>query len=115
MKAKWFDQKVTAAIRKEVGANLAPALTHAIDEMHDRIGTQGPPRSSPGEAPHMDSGQLFDSLYIEVDASGLQARIGSTIPWAVYTEQGTDSMAPRPWFLPSILKTANDMAKELGP
>jgi len=110
----WSGDAATAAIRHMLGARLARAMGAAEDEMHAAIGTQGPPPSAPGDPPHMESQRLHDSLYIETDAAGLRALIGSTEEHAIYTEIGTDRMEARPWFLGSIIQTADDMARELA-
>ncbi len=114
MKTNWKGDAITARLKKELADKLQPTLQIALERIHGYIGTQGPPRSAPGAPPHMDSQQLYDSFAIEVDASGLKARLGSFVPWSVYLEEGTPEMEARPFFLMSIVQTTNDMARELG-
>ena len=115
MDMTWHGDTATARLRAALAKRLVPALDVAQERMHELIGVQGPPRSDPYNPPHIDTGQLYDSLATEVDAGTLTARLGSFVEWAVYLEQGTPFMAPRPWFLSSILQTQHDIAKELVP
>lgn len=115
MSMRWLGDKATRRLKAELGRRVGPALGHATAEMRALIGIQGPPRSLPGEPPRIDSGDLIDSLFVDSDPAGLRARCGSTVAHAAYTEEGTDRMAARPWFLVSILSTADDIARELVP
>lgn len=96
-----------------LGLNLGNSMEVAKAEMQRAIGTQGPPRSRPNAPPHVDTRELYDSLFVDVDQAALVGRVGSDVPHAVYTERGTNHVAPRPWFNPSILVSVNKMAREL--
>lgn len=113
MKFRWYGNAANDAIRAKLGKNLHAFDDVILAEARWRIGVQGPPRSLPGDPPHMDSQRLHDSLYDEVDADALKSRIGSTEDHAVYTEVGTDTMDARPWLLPSILDVGEDAARKL--
>src|SRR5580692_10986984 len=94
----WHGDAARHALLSRIGANLRPALEVARAEMLAKIGTQGPPRSRPFNAPHKDSGDLYASLFVDVSPFGLVGRVGSDVPQAVYTDRGTDRMDPRFWF-----------------
>jgi len=114
MKMKWSGGRAARTIKTRLGRNLHLADDVILDAARQSISIQGPPRSLPGDPPHMDSQRLRDSLYDEVDAAGLKSRFGSTEEHAVYTEIGTPHMAARPWFLPAIVQKADDAARELA-
>jgi HK97 gp10 family phage protein len=67
------------------------------DRARELIGTPGPPRSTPGSPPHMDTEALRDSITHEVDAGQMSARIGTNLDYGLYLEVGTSKMAARPW------------------
>lgn len=63
--------------------------------------------SAPGDPPAVDTGHLRRSM--QVDASRLNqqqptARIGTNVEYARGLEYGTRSIAPRPYFRPSVPK-----------
>jgi hypothetical protein len=51
--------------------------------------------SAPGEAPASDSGNLIGSI-TEIFPSTLEAKIGTPVEYALYLEEGTSRMEPRP-------------------
>lgn len=111
---KWRGDAAARRITRKLGGNLHRADEKILEKARELIGVQGPPRSTPGNPPHIDSSRLIDSLYDEVDATNLGSRIGSTEEHAVYTEVGTPTMAPRPWLAPACILAANDAARELA-
>lgn len=114
MKMRWAGDAARRRIERRLGANLHRADEAILDKARSLIGTQGPPRSDPGDPPHVDSSRLIDSLYDEVDAAGLESLVGSTEDHAVYMEIGTATVAARPWLLPACLMAADDAARELA-
>ena len=67
--------------------------------------------SAPGEPPAVDYGLLRASVghVVSVDERGLYAEVGSGanpavpgVEYAIYLEQGTRTMLPRPWLAPSL-------------
>ncbi|WP_422928560.1 hypothetical protein [Singulisphaera sp. PoT] len=85
-------------------------LAMAIKE---KISVQGPPRSKPGDPPHIDSGDLIASYDHATDAARLTAHVGTPIPYAHYLEEGTDTMAARPHIIPALLENADDIARAM--
>lgn len=57
--------------------------------------------SAPGEAPAVQSGQLYNSLQMKVSGK-LERTVGTTAPHGAYLEFGTSKMAPRPYLRPSL-------------
>ena len=74
----------------------------------DRVPHQA---SAPGEPPATDTGRLRATVshVVATDAEGVYAEVGSGanpavpgVKYALFLEQGTRHMAPRPWLLPSL-------------
>lgn len=61
------------------------------------ISTPGPPRSLPGNPPHMDSGRLHATLRVTAGMNGLNVWAA---PYAGFLEGGTINMDPRPFVGP---------------
>ena len=64
--------------------------------------------SAPGEAPANRTGKLIQSLYSQV-RSCTELEIGETEPYAIYLEEGTSKMAPRP----HVYKVANKYEQKI--
>jgi hypothetical protein len=111
---KWTGDAAGNALKGRLGANLHFFDEVILNKARELIGVQGPPRSLPGDPPHMDSQRLHDSLYDEVDAGALQSRFGSSEEHAVYMEEGTEDVDARPWLIPAIEASADDAAQELA-
>jgi len=88
------------------GALLAAPLVgeEAVNTIQQLINVQGPPRSSPGEPPHMDTGELYDSYDYEVEDGGttITLVIGSSALYAPFLEFGTSKMDARPHMRPAL-------------
>lgn len=87
--------KNQAAVRK--------AMQQVAREMQakikDKISVQGPPRSTPFNPPHQDTGFLHDNL--TVTASGRQ--ISVRVPqYGIWLEGGTRVMDPRPFIRDTV-------------
>lgn len=105
----WNGDAVADKFRSKLASNITNASGFLQERMAYTIGIQGPPRSKAGEAPHIDTGKLIESLYVEMDAESLVARIGTTVEYGAYLERGTDRMAPRPWCLSSLKQTKDEL------
>lgn len=104
----------SAALKQALYAHLADNLTDAIGYYHDQIeaeiSTPGPPPSTPGNPPHMDSQYLHDkSLSTQVDRDELVAREGSDAPYAPVLETVTD----RPFFIPVLIRESDEIARRI--
>lgn len=60
--------------------------------------------SAPGESPAVDSSNLIGSIHTLIAANRLEAKVGTPVQYAVFLEEGTSKMAPRPLWE----KTAKD-------
>jgi HK97 gp10 family phage protein len=98
-------QKTRVALERA----LAPAMERAADYMVGvtkiMISTPYPPSSTPGDPPHMRTGDLMRSIQQNkrgrtyVISAGTD---GGTASYASYLEYGTSKMAPRPFMRPMI-------------
>lgn len=106
VRVKWrgkeLDDHLRAMLRprfSRVGSKLRNHVVRKISEGKTR--TQGP--SEPGTPPHVDQGDLRKSIFWAMDPGGdLVVRVGTTVDYGLYLEEGTRNMAPRPYLRPSL-------------
>lgn len=98
---EWLErQKAAYTVRvNDAGENLAEA-------MRTQISVQGPPRSLPGDPPHMDTTALHESIEVIPGEEGdlIFASIGTAIFYGILLEYGRSNCAPRPWLLRTLLQ-----------
>lgn len=75
--------------------------------------------SLPGNPPAPDTGNLRNSIRYEVHGEGseIYGVVGSTQKdpdYAVFTEYGTNKMAPRPWLRPAMQKNNEWIRKSIA-
>jgi hypothetical protein len=105
-----FDAAVKAAIQSQLAGNLDDAAKYYAERLKAKISIQGPPRSTPGNPPHMDTGDLHDSIEAQpVDVASLTARIGSDMPYASTLELTTD----RPAWVPTLIEEADEIGRRV--
>lgn len=66
--------------------------------------------SSPGEPPHLQTGQLRMSVTYEVDTESnpMEGRVGTNLDYGKFLELGTKrGLKPRPWLLRAALEMRN--------
>ena len=68
--------------------------------------------SAPGEAPATDTGELVNSIAYVMDDK-FSARVYSPLKYAEYLELGTRKIAPRPSWVPAILKNMPKLEERL--
>lgn len=100
-------------LRSKLADNLEDSADLLVGGVKDLISIQGPPSSSPGEPPHIDTGELIDSYHPETDRRNLVAYVGSDCPHSIYTNLGTVNMDARPHLLPALLNNAAALTSEL--
>lgn len=111
MKTKWYGAKATRQLRAKLGANLDEAGEALRDLVRGEIGIVGPPRSAPGNPPHIDTGALIASYVHSTDTATLTTRVGSDKVYAVYLETGTSRMAPRPHLTNTFIAAGDGLAR----
>lgn len=113
MKYTWNGGRAKQQLIKAIAKNLPAAAESLQDDMKAMIAIQGPPTSSPGEPPHIDTQALYDSIDVAIDARGLSFAVGSELPYAAYLESGTDRMAPRPFLSRTLVQWGDVAARHL--
>jgi hypothetical protein len=68
--------------------------------------------SAPGEAPALDTGRLWASLYFR-QVNRLQAEIGANAKYGSALEFGTARVQPRPAWLPAVLREQPRFRQEI--
>lgn len=97
------------ALKEKLADNLTDAILHFNEELKDKISIQGPPRSTPGNPPHRDTGDLIDSIRHEVDEDALVAKSGSDLPYALTLELSMD----RAYWVPTFVENADEIARRV--
>lgn len=92
------------------GQQLARWGAEKIAERMKASMGRGPSASSPGQAPNIQSGDLYGSI---------RPREISPLNWGVemseigeLLDNGTPSIAPRPFIMPAVEQTRNDIESE---
>lgn len=109
MKVKSYEAAVRKAVFSLLGDNLDDAAQLYVDEVKRRISIQGPPRSVPGQPPHMDTQELHNTFDHVTDKGQLQAFAGSELPYAPILELNMD----RPYIRSTLLDKADEIAREM--
>ncbi len=108
---------VTDHFRPIVAANVAKAGRMLEGKLRELIGIQGPPRSSPGEPPHRDTGGLQASIETigPVEQGDLiVAATGTAVPHGLFLELGTSRMAARPWLSVGLRQNEEELRRTIG-
>lgn len=111
MKIKSFADQCRARFVAKLADNLDDAGAEIALRVRGVISVQGPPRSTPGNPPHMDTRKLIASYGHDTDKEALVTRIGSDVDYSVYMETGTPKMAPRPHLTDTFINSADDAAR----
>jgi hypothetical protein len=112
----WNGDRILDSYRRQFAVLVGVAGQNLAARMQARIDIQGPPRSNPGDPPHMDTTELHGSVHSTVNSSDPDhptATAGSSVPQAVYTEMGTSKMAARPWCLSTFKDTRDKIRRDL--
>lgn len=105
-----YQAQVIQAVTARLADGLEDGISYFEERLKDRIGVQGPPRSSPGSPPKKDTGYLHDqSISHQVDAVNLVARCGSDAPYSGILETVTD----RPAWVPTLIEEADEIGRRV--
>ena len=61
----------------------------------------------------IDTGNLLNSVQVDVNMSQLRAEIGTRVHYAIYQEQGTRYIRARPFFQPAYEKVKPEFIKAI--
>lgn len=117
MGSNWHGDDFFNGVVDRITKNVGKAANGVRDYAKQLIGIQGPPRSLPGEPPHMDTTRLMNS--VEVIGPAAQndlvfASIGTSVPYGKYLEFGTTHTAARPWLVRSLRERQDATTKTIA-
>jgi len=106
---KSFESQLRSQVWRLLGDNLEDGVDLYSEAVREKISTQGPPRSTPGSPPHMDTKALHDGFGYVVVKEQLTARAGSELPYAAALELTMD----RPYIRSTLIERRDDIAREM--
>jgi hypothetical protein len=109
----WRGQELINRVRARIAQNLEPAAQLLQRAERKEVSVPGPPRSRPGEAPHIDTSDLIQSIDYLVDFANTELIVAPQVDYAWFLEHGTQSMAPRPFILPTFIQAGPDVARRV--
>jgi HK97 gp10 family phage protein len=98
--AKLAEDMVGAGVQSDLN------LEHATDKVAEKIAVE-----QRNTAPVL-TGALRDSISIE-HVGKAEVRVGPTVPYARFVEDGTANMAPQPFIRPAAAKFKDEYAHEV--
>lgn len=112
-RANYALAEVLKAGRSGVNEDLAQAGILVLLDLRLHLSTPWPPPSSPGNDPHLRTGNLMRSYRAKVlkNRNGAELTIYSSVDYAVYLEYGTRYMLPRPHLRPAVLRGSMTIAR----
>jgi hypothetical protein len=115
MRVRWFGRQATDQLRRHLFNYMREAGKHLLSDVRKEFSVPGPPRSLPGDAPHIDTSALIQSYFVDVamNSTEMAFRVGATVPYVVALELGTSRMAPRPHLVPTLVTHADDIARTI--
>lgn len=67
--------------------------------------------SLPGKPPNPDRGILVPGIKWQINAQKLYSLVGTDVPHGAMLEEGTKTVAARPWLLPALKKARGKISK----
>jgi hypothetical protein len=109
----WRGQELINRVRARIARNLQPAAQLLQRAERKEVSVPGPPRSRPGEAPHIDTSDLIQSIDYLVDFANLELIVAPQVEYAWYLEHGTPNMAPRPFIVSTFVAEGQNVARRV--
>jgi HK97 gp10 family phage protein len=69
--------------------------------------------SRPGDPPNTDTGNLVNNVLWEIDEDKMVAQVGTNLNYGYFLEEGTKTVAARPWLKPAYNKHKDKINKML--
>jgi len=110
---RWFGTDISHRMTEGYPGVMDAVGVFLLEKWREKIGIQGPPRSEPGEPPHMDTQYLRDSATYTVSPTGEALSLGSPAEYLAFLEIGTAKMRPRPSLGPTIQENAQEARSRL--
>lgn len=111
MGMQWYGDRVEVEVKGHLKKSVENALKFSEDELKHKCSTPGPSPSPPGEYPHRQTGALVDSIYYEIDSTGLSGKFGADVEHAPLLEFGTYKMQPRPFMSKFVAEYWTDIKR----
>lgn len=111
---KWFGPERLAEIQTEQRKRMERAVRVVSNEVKKSLGVKFPPASSPGNPPHLRTGELRRSIATEVVDEGgkIVGRVGTNKTYAKYLE--LPNYLNRPFLLPAVARMRNTVERILS-
>jgi hypothetical protein len=107
----WKGEDFLAKVSTKMYERMDAVADYLVDRIKKKLSTTGSP-SSPGNPPHLRTGDLRDSI-TAVDSAGLDLfakDIGSNLEYSTNLEYGTSKMAPRPFLRQTLCEEQQHIA-----
>ena len=104
---------LSQSVAQDMQASIKAALNIPVERKDGKL-----LRSSPGEAPRRQSGNLRESIETRVIKDGNQISLiagdlKGKAPYALYLEYGSLSLEPRPFLLPALARYSEVLSQGL--
>jgi hypothetical protein len=104
------DPAFEAALREKLADGLTDAIIFLNEQIKDKISIQGPPRSTPGNPPHMDTGALLDSIrHEDATEADLTATSFIDVKYGILLEQEMN----RPFIINTFMENADEIGRRV--
>lgn len=134
MSVDWHGEEWLEYWHERTANGVEKAGDTLSQRMTEKVSTPGPPRSRPEEAPHIDSGELHETMTFEADRENPDptCKAGTPLDYGLYLEFGTGSrardvkqtkrhgksnqiagMAPRPWCLNTLTENEDEVVNDV--
>jgi len=99
---KWYGDRVKKDVEEKAFRVVQKATLSGVEHVKRIMYETGPSPSAPGKPPAVDFGRYATSIVSEFDRSQLLGRFGSNVLYGKFLELGSEKMAPRPHYRPTI-------------
>ena len=111
IKIAWNGEKLIDSTLRAAGEGVFEGAMILREKIQTNISVVGPPHSLPGEAPHLITGKLQDSVKIKGNRNIPEARVVVEAPYALALEFGyaARNLAPRPFIRRSMEEVRSEV------
>lgn len=92
---KWDVRRMIQTTQAALNFAMKDTAAKMQNYVQNQLSKPYPPASSPGNYPHIRTGQLKAGVYVSGTTNGI--RVYSQAQHGVYLQWGTENMEPRPW------------------
>lgn len=110
---RWNGEQLVRETHRAAAEGVFEAALIVKEQLQINIGIMGPPRSLPGDFPHVDTSELQDSVKVHGSSRNLEARVIVEADYARPLEFGHGSVAPRPFMLRTLEQAKKEAARAI--